>query len=91
MRNKKDGHMYFAKDLSVIGYANGFTLWHYRSKDSVQQVLACGHFDQAADMLRVGDLVFANLDVGGLPQNGMLTVCKNQNGQVTVSQPGFSL
>jgi len=76
---------------SFTSYANGFTLWHYRSKDSVQQVLACGHFDRASDMLRVGDLVFANLDVEGAPQNGMLTVCKNLDGQVTVSQPGFSL
>jgi hypothetical protein len=53
--------------------------------------LSSGHFDRAADMLRVGDLVFANLDTEGAPQNGMLTVCKNQNGQVTVSQPGFGI
>lgn len=83
--------MYFTKDLSVIGYANGFTLWHYRSRDTVHEVMSCGHFDRAADMLRVGDLVFANLDVEGSPQNGMLTVSKNKDGQVTVSQPGFSL
>ena len=42
-------------------------------------------------MLRVGDILFANLDTEGSPQNGMLTVSKNQNGEVTVAQPGFSL
>jgi hypothetical protein len=42
-------------------------------------------------MLRVGDLVFANLDTEGSPQNGMLTVSKNEDGQVRVAQPGFSL
>ena len=83
--------MYFAKNLSVIGYANGFTLWHYRSTDSVSDVLAGGHFDEAADMLRVADLVFANLDTEGAAQNGILTVCRSTDGEVVVAQPGFSL
>jgi len=74
-----------------LAYANGFTLWHYRSSDSANDVLTCGHFDEAADMLRVGDLVFANLEFEGVTQSGMLTVSKNQDGQVTVAQPEFSL
>jgi hypothetical protein len=34
-----------ARDLSVLAYANGFTLWHYRTGDSLERLL--GHWDAA--------------------------------------------
>lgn len=45
-------------DLSVLSYANGFTLWHYRSGgDALAAITAAGYFNEAADLLRVADMV----------------------------------
>ncbi|MFN3700106.1 MAG: hypothetical protein ACK4VI_01130 [Alphaproteobacteria bacterium] len=48
-------------DLSVLAYANNFTLWHYITEDA--DVTAGGYFNKASDMLRVNDLMIANTDV----------------------------
>ena len=45
------------RDLSVLAYANGFTLWHY--KTSWHNINAPGFFDAASDMMAVGDLIMA--------------------------------
>lgn len=50
-----------ASDLSVLAYANNFTLWHYVTEDDA--VTGTGYFNKAADMLRVNDLIIANVDV----------------------------
>ena len=55
---------YQSKDLSVLAYANGFTLWHYLTTDNAAAVNAAGYFNAAADMLRAGDIVIANLSGG---------------------------
>lgn len=46
-------------DLSVLGYTNGFTQWHYRTAD---ETLDDQYFVAAADMLHKGDLLIINLD-----------------------------
>jgi len=51
---------YLSKDLSVLAYANGFTLWHYTTPDAAAIVDATGYFNAAAPMLRVGDIVIIN-------------------------------
>lgn len=48
---------YDPKNLSVLAYANGFTLWHYRTTDQLCDVLAPGYFAPARDMLRVDDRI----------------------------------
>jgi len=59
------GKMSFdATQLSVLAYANGFTHWHYRTSDSLHQVLAPDHFAPAAEMLRPGDQITLNLQDG---------------------------
>ena len=46
------------RNLSVLAYANGFTLWHYKtSKDPLDQVASANYMADAADMLTAGDLV----------------------------------
>lgn len=70
-------------------YANGFTMWHYKSADSVDDVLAAGYFDPASDMLRVGDFLFANLEFDDAGQNGLLVVAYNNTGSINVSPPGL--
>lgn len=50
-----------SNDLSVLAYANNFTLWHYVTAD--EAVTGAGYFNSASDMLRVNDLIIANVDV----------------------------
>jgi hypothetical protein len=46
------------RNLSVLAYANGFTLWHYKSAiDPMERVVAQDYFAEAADMLTGGDLM----------------------------------
>ena len=59
---------YNAHNLSVLAYANGFTLWHYTTTDADAVVDTTGYFNRAADMLRVGDMILANIDTASTPE-----------------------
>lgn len=76
---------YQSKDLSVIAYANGFTFWHYATGDIATDVDTSGYFDNASDMLRVGDLILANVDTDGTPATGFFSVASNASGVVDVA------
>ncbi|WP_042696234.1 hypothetical protein [Azospirillum sp. B506] len=77
---------YASKDLSVLAYANGFTLWHYTTHDGATDVDTAGYFNGAADLLRVGDMLLANCAVGGsTPATGVLVVSASANGAVDVA------
>ena len=46
------------RDLSVLAYANGFTLWHYKAgNDSLADVAQADYFADASDMMATGDMV----------------------------------
>ena len=46
------------RNLSVLAYANGFTLWHYKAGSArLGEVGMPGFFADAADMLAAGDMV----------------------------------
>ncbi len=70
-------------DLSVLAYANNFTLWHYTTIDAA--VTGGGYFNNASDMLRVGDLVIANIDTDGTPATTFYSVAGNSGGVITVA------
>lgn len=54
------------RNLSVLAYANGFTLWHYKSdSDSLERAVAKGYFAPAADLLAPGDMVMLSAAEGG--------------------------
>lgn len=76
---------YDPRKLSVLAYANGFTLWHYTTPDVANVVDTTGYFNKAAEMVRVGDMILANLDTGGARTAGILLVRANANGVVDVS------
>lgn len=46
-----------SKNLSVLAYSNGFTLWHYGSEDTLEEITQSGYFNEASDMLRKGDML----------------------------------
>ncbi|HLO77112.1 MAG TPA: hypothetical protein VK196_11720 [Magnetospirillum sp.] len=76
---------YQSKDLSVLAYANGFTLWHYTTVDTALTVDSTGYFNAAADMLRAGDIVIANVDTDGTPKAGLFVVSTAAGGVVDVN------
>ncbi|MBI3446483.1 MAG: hypothetical protein HY055_14275 [Magnetospirillum sp.] len=76
---------YQSKDLSVLAYANGFTLWHYTTADLPAIVDTTGYFNAASTMLRVGDIVVANVDTAGTMKAGLFLVSANSGGVVDVN------
>ena len=54
------------RNLSVLAYANGFTLWHYKAgRDQLDDVETCDFFADAADMLAEGDMMMISAADGG--------------------------
>lgn len=70
-------------DLSVLAYANNFTLWHYKTEDS--SVTGGNYFNAGSDMMRINDLIIANLDTDGSPSTKFYIVTGNSGGVVSVT------
>lgn len=70
-------------NLSVLAYANNFTLWHYTTVDAA--VNGAGYFNNAVDMMRVGDLIIVNIDTDGSPSTKLYIVTGNTGSVVTVT------
>lgn len=46
------------RDLSVLAYTNGFTLWHYKSHvDTVDTIQEPGYFLDVFDIIKEGDMI----------------------------------
>lgn len=65
------------KNLSVIAYANGFTLWQYKTEDTIQELLS-GYFTTVADLMAVGDIIIINAG----NENGIRAITKIENKHV---------
>jgi hypothetical protein len=76
---------YQSKNLSALGYANGFTLWHYRTADLAAEVDNAGYFNPASRMVRVGDFILLNAGVDSTPTNGVTVVVANSGTSVDVT------
>ena len=72
-----------ATDCSVLAYSNGFTLWHYTTTDA--SVTSNDYFNNASPMMKVGDLIIANIDTDGAPSTDLLSVTDITDGDVTVA------
>jgi outer membrane protein assembly factor BamB len=54
------------RNFSVLAYANGFTLWHYKvGGDDQSSVGRPGFFAPAGDMVSTGDMVLVSGAEGG--------------------------
>ena len=47
-------------NLSVIAYANGWTMWHYRSTETLEQITKDGFFDKVFHLAATGDIIILN-------------------------------
>ncbi len=75
---------YNKSNLSVIAYANGFSLWHYTTTDTAADVDTAGYFNDAAGQVRVGDIIVGNVDTDGTPQAGLFRINANDGAIVDV-------
>lgn len=48
------------KNLSVIAYANGFTLWHYAANETMATITASGYFNIVKTLINTGDVIIIN-------------------------------
>ncbi len=70
------------RNLSVLAYANGFTLWHYKAgKVRLHQVEKPNFFADAADMLTQGDMLMVSASDGGR----ILTIAAGTEGEVATA------
>jgi hypothetical protein len=71
------------RNLSVLAYANGFTLWHYKAgKDRLSHVEKEGFFADAADMLAEGDMMMVTAHDGGR----ILSIATGSGGEVATAR-----
>lgn len=62
-KQKEKQMKYKNVDMSVIAYANGFTLWHYNGKNIPTDVLLKdGFFNPIYDLCDVGDIIIISTD-----------------------------
>jgi hypothetical protein len=76
---------FLSKDLSVLAYANNFTLWHFTTPDLQATVIAAGYFNNAASMVRVNDLIITTMNTGGTPATVFYIVTANNGATVTIA------
>lgn len=74
-----------SSNLSVLAYANNFTLWHYASIDNSATITGSGYFNKASDMMRVNDLIVINIDTDGTPSTKFYIVTGNSSGVVAIT------
>jgi hypothetical protein len=78
-------------ELSVLAYANGFTLWHYRTADRDTDLVPAGpgngYFAAANELLRPGDQIIANLLREGRPVVVNLMVSKVDETGIVAVEP----
>jgi hypothetical protein len=75
---------FLARELSVLAYANGFTLWHYRT--GMDDLLTPGYFDSAQELLREGDQIIANTAARNTPAIVNLVVTRVDDSNVAVAR-----
>lgn len=75
-----------AKDLSVLAYANGFTLWHYGTTEANTAIEAANYFNVASPMVRPGDMILSNTAIGSTPVGNVYIVSGDSAGTVSLTK-----
>jgi hypothetical protein len=68
------------RNLSVLAYAHGFTLWHYKTDQPLDSVASAHFFDPASEMFASGDMMLISAPDGGR----MLCLTRSDGGFATV-------
>jgi hypothetical protein len=59
-------------NLSVLAYANNFTLWHYKTHQ--ESITTSNYFYPAANIMNVGDMIIANIGNNGASTTSLYIV-----------------
>ncbi len=70
------------QNLSVLAYANDFTLWHY--KTTSKSIMASNYFNPAANIMNKGDLIIANVNIDGRAATQFYIVADISDDVVTI-------
>lgn len=54
------------RNLSVLAYANNFTLWHYTTGDTIAEVEDLSYFTGARTLMNAGDIIIINCADGAI-------------------------
>lgn len=69
--------------MSIIAYANGFTLWHYPSTEhTLAEIVADGFFNPVKLLCNVGDIIVIN----ATDTTGMRRIVSIDDGQVKLAK-----
>lgn len=79
---------YAAAGLQPIGgqskAGNAPQLWSYTSADAKTAIDAAGYFNDASDLLNIGDLIYVHASTGGTRTYSLHPVVSNASGVVDV-------
>lgn len=77
---------YQSRELNVLAYANGFTLWAYNPQgESIEAMTEADYFNRSGNMVRLGDLIVVSVvDDRGGAKGCILHVCGIDEGRVDV-------
>lgn len=50
------------RNMSVIAYANGFTLWHYKCDEPLSEIMKPDFFAPIWTLYALGDIIIINAD-----------------------------
>ena len=64
------------KNLSVIAYANGFTLWHYKEDATLATITASDYFLSVRSLMNTGDIILIN----GSDDTSIQVIAVTENG-----------
>lgn len=59
--------------------------WSYTTTDTAATVDSANYFNDASDLVKVGDVIYANVDTDGTPGYGEFYVSANSAGAVDVN------
>lgn len=62
------------KNIAVLLYANGFTVWHYIANDAIEDVLDSGYFDEVCSQMNNGDVIY--ISCGGTVYIRAIKICQ---------------
>ena len=65
------------RNLNVLAYANGWTMWHYKTTDLLEELLD-GYFNPVATLMNQNDMIVINAG----DQNCIMFVKEINNGNV---------
>lgn len=73
-----------AANLTRLAGGSGVSLWHYTTTDTIATVNTAGYFNNAANMVKLNDVIIAVTSTGGTPVVSHTYVNANNGSTVDV-------